>query len=248
MRKNQSLLHLGYWLIAYVALIGIFSISGELVQSVLFASMLLPVVLVASYFFVHKILAGFWFNDRKVLFILATTALFLGVILVELLLVASFLITFGDYNIIKINPQLNDVYVMVSAALLVAFPVIISETVHKWKKSGQLLTNSKPEAKKLTVRSSGKNRLISSDEIEFIESFGDIIKINISSEVISTRKSLSKMEKELPGFIRIHRSYLINPGFIESYTSEIVNINCTELPVGRTYKEAFLCKMDEVGG
>lgn len=214
MKNNHSLYHYFYWLFAYFALIGIFSISGDIVQSILFASLLLPVVLLASYLFVYKILTGFWLKERYVLFTLSTAALILFVIQLELLLVATFLITFGEYNIIKVNPNIHDIYIMVTAALMIAFPAIIYETVHQWKQSKQTSATSisTSKSKQIVVRSKGKNVVIPTEQILFMESFGDIIKINTNSakETISTRMSLTKMEDELPHFIRIHRSYKTN--------------------------------------
>ncbi len=244
MKNFQSLFHLGYWLIAYAILIGIFSIAGELIQGVLFASILLPIVVVATYLFVYKLVTDLWFRGKKMLFILSTIVLLAVVIQIELLLVASFLITFGEYEIIKVNPSLYDIYVMVSATLLVALPAMIIEVAQQWKLLQEKPSPEKNKVNQLTVRSQGKNVLVQISVIQYLESYGDVIKINSDDRIISIRKSLSQLEKELPGFIRIHRSFLVNPTHIQSYTSETVQINKNELPVGRTYKDAFLKKMD----
>ncbi len=133
-----------------------------------------------------------------------------------------------------------------SATLMVAFPAVIIETVYQWKQSDLSPEVPQVSTKQLVVRLDGKNVLISSDQVMFVESFGDVVKINVPNEIVSTRKSLLSMEKELPNFIRIHRSYLINPDFVESYTHETVFLKEHEFPVGRTYKKTFLNKMESL--
>ncbi|MBQ1647157.1 MAG: LytTR family transcriptional regulator, partial [Bacteroidales bacterium] len=40
-----------------------------------------------------------------------------------------------------------------------------------------------------------------------------------------------------PGFLRIHRAYLVNRAFITEYTAETVTLADTTLPVSRKYRE-----------
>lgn len=248
MKITHSLYHFIYWTIAYFTLIGIFSVSDEFVQSILFASLLLPIVLMGSYFFVYKIVPELWFKGHYIIFGLSTGAIVFFIIQIELLIVTSFLITFGDYNIIKVNPKITDIYVMVTATFMTAFPAIIIETVNQWKRSDFSAQLRNTISKQLIIRSKGKNVIIDSNKIYFAESFGDVIKIHTPDKVISTRKSLSWMGKKIPYFIRIHRSYLINPKYAESFTHELVFMKKHELPIGRTYKDGFLKKMEPIPG
>jgi DNA-binding LytR/AlgR family response regulator len=92
------------------------------------------------------------------------------------------------------------------------------------------------------VRADRKMLKISFDEILYIESLSDYIKIHTTSKTIITRETISNMEAKLPQkkFLRIHRSYIIALQKITSYTNEFIEINNKALAISRTYKEKTL--------
>ncbi|HEY1869616.1 MAG TPA: response regulator transcription factor [Chitinophagaceae bacterium] len=79
---------------------------------------------------------------------------------------------------------------------------------------------------------------IALDDILYIESLKDYIKVITKTKTIITKQSISSLEDNLPGdaFIRIHRSYIVALDKIESYTSELVGIAKQELPISRMYR------------
>ena len=97
----------------------------------------------------------------------------------------------------------------------------------------------------LFVRSDRKMVKINFDEILYIESLSDYIKIFTNKKTVITRETISNMEAKLPNskFLRIHRSFLIAIEKIETYTNEFVEVNKEELPISRTYKESVLQKL-----
>lgn len=76
------------------------------------------------------------------------------------------------------------------------------------------------------------------DDILFIESLKDYIKIITKSKTIITKQPISSLEELLPSdsFIRIHRSYIIAINKIDSFNADYVDISKNELPIGRLYK------------
>ncbi|HEY2349690.1 MAG TPA: LytTR family DNA-binding domain-containing protein [Puia sp.] len=79
---------------------------------------------------------------------------------------------------------------------------------------------------------------IALDDILYIESLKDYIKVITRTKTIITKQSISSLEDNLPAaaFIRIHRSYIVALDKIESYTSELVEIAKRELPISRMYR------------
>jgi DNA-binding LytR/AlgR family response regulator len=75
-------------------------------------------------------------------------------------------------------------------------------------------------------------------DILYIESLKDYIRVVTTSKTIITKQSISSLEEMLPGtaFTRIHRSYIVALDKIESYTSELIGIAKQELPVSRMYR------------
>ncbi|HMQ06165.1 MAG TPA: LytTR family DNA-binding domain-containing protein [Saprospiraceae bacterium] len=80
------------------------------------------------------------------------------------------------------------------------------------------------------------------DEILYIESLKDYVRIFTKDKSIVTRYSLSEMEKEmiLFGGLRIHKSYIINVHKISSFNAQGVVIHGKELPIGRQFKESVI--------
>jgi DNA-binding LytR/AlgR family response regulator len=75
------------------------------------------------------------------------------------------------------------------------------------------------------------------EDILYVESLKDYIKVVTTSKQIVTKQAISVLENLLPveQFLRIHRSYLVSVKWIESFTSEDVQIGTKELPIGRMY-------------
>lgn len=76
------------------------------------------------------------------------------------------------------------------------------------------------------------------DEVSYIESLKDYLKINTLNGTVVTRETISNIEVRLPKakFLRIHRSYIVAIDFISSYTQEYVEVAKMMLPISRTYK------------
>ncbi len=79
---------------------------------------------------------------------------------------------------------------------------------------------------------------IALDDILYIESLKDYIKVVTQTKTILTKHSITSLEENLPAnaFIRIHRSYIIAINKIEFFTNEMVRIGKQELPISRMYR------------
>ncbi len=89
------------------------------------------------------------------------------------------------------------------------------------------------------VRSDRKMVKINFDEIHYIESIGDYLKIHLLAKIVVTRESLSSIEAKLPfnDFLRIHRSYIVSIQKIDSFTNEYVEIHKKSITISRSYKK-----------
>jgi len=76
------------------------------------------------------------------------------------------------------------------------------------------------------------------NDILFIESLKDYVKIVTVKGQIITKQSISSVEEMLPEdeFIRIHRSFIIALSKIDSYTHTDIFVGKAELPIGPLYK------------
>ena len=76
------------------------------------------------------------------------------------------------------------------------------------------------------------------NDILFIEALKDYIKIVTQTRTIVTKYVLATLAELLPAdeFLRIHKSYIVAIGKIESFNADCIQIAKHELPIGRLYK------------
>src|SRR5690606_25692911 len=95
----------------------------------------------------------------------------------------------------------------------------------------------------LTVRVNRKMNKIHLNDIDYLESLGDYVKLFTSSaSPMITKEKISSLDDRLPeSFLRIHRSFIVNIDKIQSFTREEIMLNNnTNLPISRTYKKSVL--------
>jgi DNA-binding LytR/AlgR family response regulator len=90
----------------------------------------------------------------------------------------------------------------------------------------------------LFLRADRKNLKIQLNEILFIESLKDYVKVVTKDRSIVSKQSISTIEESLPAeaFLRIHRSFIVSLSKIESFTAGLIQIGKYELPVSRSYR------------
>ncbi|WP_116789495.1 LytR/AlgR family response regulator transcription factor [Flavobacterium psychrotrophum] len=101
--------------------------------------------------------------------------------------------------------------------------------------------HSKNGRQQLKCKHNGENINISFDEIIYIESLGNYIKVHCKNSVpaLVLHGTLSGVLKELDShyFLRIHRAYIVNKSYITLFQNRFVEINnIVKLPVGRKYQ------------
>lgn len=84
------------------------------------------------------------------------------------------------------------------------------------------------------------------DEILFIESLKEYIRITTKDRSILTKYQLGQIEEMLArnGFLRIHRSFLVAKSKIDAFSATDVEIGGKQIPIGRSYKEQVMEVLD----
>jgi len=119
------------------------------------------------------------------------------------------------------------------------------------KTSGKSIANTKIFAGELEERPhlffnvSKKRVKIYIDDILYIESLKEYIKVVTKEKSILTKFQLNQVEDLLPKgkFLRIHRSFIVSRAKIEAFTSTDVEIGGTEIPIGRNYKVSVFSQL-----
>lgn len=84
-------------------------------------------------------------------------------------------------------------------------------------------------------------------DILYIESMKDYVKVFTTTDKLITKQSISSVEAMLPEqyFIRTHRSFIVSLQKITSFTQEILEIDKTEIPIGKLYRNDVIKLLDE---
>lgn len=100
-----------------------------------------------------------------------------------------------------------------------------------------------PDEQFIFVRADYSLIKISLAEIDYIEGYDDYLKIHLHKQKpVITRMTLKSLQEKLPEkqFIRIHRSYVVALGKIDSLRNKMISIGEMKLPVGNSYEEQLL--------
>jgi len=113
-----------------------------------------------------------------------------------------------------------------------------------WFDRTSTTTESNAPVLYIYVKSEYKLIKISLDQILYIEGLKDYVKIFMADKErpVLTLMSLKSLEQQLPNdkFMRIHRSFIINLGFIDQIERNQVVIRSTRITIADIYKENFL--------
>lgn len=81
------------------------------------------------------------------------------------------------------------------------------------------------------------------NEILYIESWKDYIKLFLTNgKSFLVKQSISSMENLLSEhkFLRVHRSYMVSINKISGYNALSVQVQATDIPIGRLYKQVVM--------
>ena len=131
------------------------------------------------------------------------------------------------FNFMIVNP----IFIWVSIGFFIF--------LEKWIFSGK----QKEEPATVTIFSERRKTMLQVDQITFVESRGDFTVAHLDSgESFKNSVKISQWERRLPAFLRIHRSFLVNPQRATLHGSKVRVGSDEDLPVSRGYKtrvEAF---------
>ncbi|SEB39284.1 DNA-binding response regulator, LytR/AlgR family [Tenacibaculum sp. MAR_2009_124] len=105
-----------------------------------------------------------------------------------------------------------------------------------------------PERKKefVYVRKNRKQIKVVFNDILYIESLKDYIKVHLKDEFHVVKYSISAFEKELDRrFLRAHRSFIINKDKVTAFTKNDIEIGKLELPIGDAYKQKLFDLLED---
>ncbi len=251
LKINKPIYHLLFWILMVCVLVLIFGRSWEdNVVAFYFISLLLPVIIATSYFFNYFLVPRYLLSKRYFLFGLYFFYLIIVSLFLEMLVLTFTFTILVQFHYGKISPVASDALtlgmVMYLIVFLGSFILMGAQLRLRLSEIDNLKKRNKKFQKSfLQVTSQRKSVKIPYEEISYIESLSDYIKIcSSTNQPISSKSKISQIEKELPeNFLRIHRSFIINIEKVSSFDYHAVEIDQTSLNIGRTYKKEVLQRL-----
>lgn len=99
-----------------------------------------------------------------------------------------------------------------------------------------------PDEKFIWVNDNYKKIRIPASSILYIESLKQYVKVYTGNKCFVILQTLKSFEEELKayGFIRCHRSFLVNRKHIKSFSRSVITVDNNEIPIGKQFlKEAL---------
>lgn len=106
--------------------------------------------------------------------------------------------------------------------------------------------NIKPTLDFLTVKADYKIYKINYSDLIYIEGQHEYVTFHTANRRITALYSLKSLEGQLPSnqFLRIHKSYIISFHHIEDIEGNMVSVAGTKLPIGGSYKDALMTRLN----
>ena len=98
------------------------------------------------------------------------------------------------------------------------------------------------EHAQITIKVDKKFILVALNEIHYLESLGNYVKVWQGQHCMLTPRTLSSFEEQLPpeSFIRVHKSYIVNKNQVHYLEGNAIQLkNGIQLPVGKNYRQVI---------
>jgi len=244
-KSKNPYYHIGYWIFVILVLTLVFGSSwGNNTAAFYFVCMLLPIVLGTSYFFNYVLVPRYYLKKKYAKFAFYTfcTAV-ISVYLEMIVLVISF-VYLVNLSYQNLSPNATQIVLLaVILYLLVfigSFSLMMRQIIENRQVIQQLL-DEKEKMKKsfLEIMSKRKIVKIPYDEIVYIESLSDYIRVVTVKDQVMSKEKISHLAGRLPDiFLRIHRSFIINTERIKNIKFNEVMVDDVLLTIGRSYRKA----------
>jgi len=243
-KSKNPYYHIAYWIFVILVLTLVFGSSwGNKSAAFFFVCMLLPIVLGTSYFFNYVLVPKFYLTKRYTKFAFYTFCMAVISIYLEMIVLVISYVYLVNLSFQSLSPNATQIVLLAVILYLLIFIgsfLLMMRQIIENRQVIQLLLEEKEKMKKpfLELMSNRKITKIPYEEIVYIESLSDYIKVNtIKGEIISKEK-ISNLASRLPDiFLRIHRSFIINTNRIKNISSDEVTVDNIQLTIGRSFRK-----------
>ena len=229
-----------YWILAVFAvsllLVGLDYSFGDS----LFLGVLLVPGCLATRWLIPKIR-----SEKKHIRIINTVCVIAAILITDILLIIWYHIFRQESSLWFLSDamspmMLNPVFLGLIMAVIAYCDYLLSDYLRQ---------RFKDEPKTITFTSEYRKVTLSTSEVMYVESRDTEVWIYATkNRTFRNRTPITQWQNILEdGFIRIHRSYLVNQIFVESHDSETVTVGSQLLPISRKNRKEILLLLQHLG-
>ena len=232
---------ISYWILAVFAvsmlLIGLDYSFGDS----LFLGVLLVPGCLATRWLIPKIR-----SEKKHIRIINTVCVIAAILMTDILLIIWYHVFRQESSLWFLSDamspmMLNPVFLGLIMAVLAYCDYLLSDYLRR---------RFKDEPKTITFTSEYRKVTLETSEVMYVESRDTEVWIYATKDrTFRNRTPITQWQNILEdSFIRIHRSYLVNRSFVESYDNETVTVGSQSLPISRKNRKEILLLLQRLGG
>jgi hypothetical protein len=244
-KSKNPYYHIAYWIFVILVLTLVFGFSwGNNTAAFFFVCMLLPIVLGTSYFFNYVLVPKYYLKKRYAKFAFYTFCMAVISLYLEMIVLVISYVYLVNLDFDKLSPNATQVVLLAVILYLLVFIgsfLLMMRQIIENRQVIQKLIDEKEKMKKsfLEIMSNRKIAKIPYDDIIYIESLSDYIKVITIKDQIMSKEKISRLASRLPEiFLRIHRSFIINTEKIKSLSYNEVIVDDIPLTIGRSYRNS----------
>lgn len=237
--------HIAYWIFVILVLTLVFGLSwGNNTAAFFFVCMLLPIVLGTSYFFNYVLVPKFYLTKKYSKFAFYTFCMAVISVYLEMIVLVISYVYLVNLSYQNLSPNATQILLLAIILYLLVFIgsiLLMMRQILENRQIIQQLLDEKEKMKKsfLEIMSNRKIAKIPYEDIVYIESLSDYIKVITVKDQIMSKEKISNLTSRLPDiFLRIHRSFIINTDRLKNISSDEVTVDDITLTIGRSYRKA----------
>jgi len=237
--------HILFWVLVHAGLTLVFTrwFQGA-VEAFYYVSLLLPVVIGTSYFFNYFLVPRYLFRKKFLQFGLYASYMLVVSLCLELLASMVAMLVIIRFRSNEAGPLVTDVFTLALVMYFIVFLKSFIMLIRHYFKDQRAIRELEEKQLQMeegafTVRSNRTSSRINYQDVLYIESLADYVKIHRSDGgEITSKEKISHLERQLPDmFLRIHRSFIVNKTRVTAFSSESLKIGETELPISRSFRK-----------
>ena len=247
---NRNVNQIIFWLLVVVCLTLLFGLEdGEFVGAFIYVIFLFPALFLTSFLVNQILVKRYLLKGNYVKFGLYFFYTLVGSVYLELWAITAAFVFVAKYDFTKLHPFSTDLILLTVTMYLIVFIRsaywFYQLYLEKESTISELIDEkAKNQMETIVVKVNRQDQSIRLDEIKYIESLSDYVKIITTKVGFTTKERISNLEEALPQkFFRVHRSFIVNQDCISAFSSSRINLGEIEIPVGRKYKSAAMKRL-----